>query len=137
MGDRPPPRCSSGLRLLLRLAAVVSALLVLCVSTRASAAIAVPMCGEHGESIAAPPIFRAHDPGSLIATPCHYDALEFGRVAPIAPERVLLQQRPERVLAFGTLSVAQSTSSRVSIATVSTELDRPGFAESLFRPPRA
>ena len=63
MGTRPHAISSSGLRFLLRLLSVVAALFVLSVSGSASAATnaAVPMCGDHNESISAPPIFRASE----------------------------------------------------------------------------
>ena len=140
MGDRPRTFCSSGLHLLLRLMSVVAALLVLSISGRAAAATnaAVPMCGDHNESIAAPPIFRATESGSLRALPCHApDQLGVSQSAPMAPERVIVQQRPERVLAFGALSVAQSACSRSSIARASWALERPGFVGTPFRPPCA
>ncbi len=140
MGDvsRPPLR-SSGLRLLLRLLSVLAALVVLSVSSRGSASVgsnAVPMCGDHNESIAAPPIFRAHDQGSIIASPCHWSGIEVGRSAPLAPERVVVQQSPERVLAFSSLSARQSPSRRLSIARAEAALERPGFVGELLRPPR-
>ncbi len=139
MGDRTRSLRSSGLRLLLRLLSVVAALVVLSVSGRAAAAtrdLPVPMCGEHNESIAAPPIFRASESGTLRALPCHApDQLGQGQSAPMAPERVVVQQRPESVLAFGTLAVVQSASSRISIASASRALERPGFVGTLFRPP--
>jgi hypothetical protein len=140
MGIRPHAISSSGLRLLLRLLSVVAALFVLSLSGRASAATnaAVPMCGEHNESIAAPPIFRASETGSLRALPCHApDALSTSPSAPIAPERVIVQERPEKVLGFGVLRVARGASSRVSIASAGRTLERPGFAGTPFRPPRA
>lgn len=142
MGDRTHSLSSSGLRFLLRLLSVVAALLVLSVSGRASAAaraptdLPVPMCGDHNESIAAPPIFRATESGSLRA--CHPpDQLGQTRSAPMAPERVVVQQRPESVLAFGALGVVQCASSRVSIASASRALERPGFFGTPFRPPCA
>ena len=139
LGDRLHFRRSSGLHLLLRLLSVVAALLVLCVSSRASAAgnQAVPMCGDRNESIAAPPIFRAYQAGSITASPCHSDELQVGSSAPLAPERIVIQERPERVLGFGSLLIAQSQSSLVSIAGASTAPELPGFVDSLFRPPRA
>ena len=74
----------------------------------------------------------------LRAGPCQApDELGTTRGAPLSPERVVVQQRPERVLAFGALSVAQSASSRVSIAGASSALDRPGFVGTPFRPPCA
>ena len=140
MGDRPRTFCSSGLRLLLRLLSVVAALFVLSISGRAAAATnaAVPMCGDHNESIAAPPIFRATESGSLRALPCHApDQLGVSQSAPMAPERVVVQQRPERVLAFGALGITQSACSRAPIASVSPALERPGFVGTPFRPPCA
>jgi len=144
MGDRSHSPSSSGLRLLLRLLSVVAALLVLSVSARASAATRpagdqpVPMCGDHNESIAAPPIFRASVSGSLRALPCQApDRLGQSPSAPMAPERVVVQQRPEKVLAFGLLGIVQSASSRISIASASRALERPGFAGTPFRPPCA
>jgi hypothetical protein len=140
MGNRSGLSRSSGLRLMARLASLVAALLVLCLSNRVSAASnpVVPMCGERGESIAAPPIFRAYESGSVIATPCQPDRLVMGHSAPPAtPERTLVEQRPERVLGFSSLCLAEVESSRVAMTGKSARLRRPGFAGSLFRPPRA
>ena len=141
MGDSSRSHSSSGLRLLVRLVSVVAALFVLSVSGRAAAATAnaaVGMCGDHNESIAAPPIFRATESGSLRALPCHGpDQLGHNRTAPLAPERVMVQQRPEQVVAFGTLGITQSASSRVSIASASQAPERPGFVGTPFRPPCA
>src|SRR4051794_6325284 len=111
MGDRSYSPRSSGLRLLVRLVSVVAALFVLSVTGRASAAanLAVPMCGDHNESVAAPPIFRgANDGGSIRATRCHTpDAFGVAPSSPAAPERVIVYQRTERVLGFNVLSVAE------------------------------
>jgi hypothetical protein len=142
MGDRSPSSLrSSGLRLLLRLLSVVAALAVLSVSGRASAATnpnpVVPMCGDRNESIAAPPIFRAHDSGSIVALPCHSDELHLGKTTPLAPERSVIQERPERVLGFATLRLAQSESCRLSVEQAVRALERPGFVSALLRPPRA
>ncbi len=140
MGDRTCSFRSSGLRLLLRLLSVVAALFVLSVSGRAVAApnAPVPMCGDHNESIAAPPIFRGVRAESLRAIPCHApDQLGTSPSAPVAPERLTVHERPERVLGFGALRVTQSASSRISIASTSRALERPGFVGTLFRPPCA
>jgi hypothetical protein len=139
MGDRPYSVRSSGLRLLLRLLSVVAALFVLSVSGRAAAATIpiVPMCGEHAESIAAPPIFRAYQLGSIVAAPCHADGLELGTSAPLAPERIVVRERPERVLGFSAFCLSQSASSRLSIVDATRVPAPPGFVDSLFRPPRA
>jgi len=139
MGDRPHSR-STGLHLLVRLLSVVAMLTVLCVSSRASAAPltgTVPMCGEHNESVAAPPIFRAVDASSLQALPCQ-GATQFGAnpSAPPPPERAVVWERPERVLPFSALFVAQSESSRASIPETSFALERPGFTAAPFHPPR-
>ena len=139
MGDRSRAIRSSGLRLILRVLSVVAALFVLSVSGRASAAtlLVVPMCGERGESIAAPPIFRDHDSGSIVASPCHTEAFELGKSAPLAPDRVVVHERPERVLGFAALRLAQSACSRCAIVSARREPARPGFVDALFRPPCA
>jgi hypothetical protein len=135
------PLRSSGLRLLLRLVSVVAALFVLSVSGRASAASSpnpvVPMCGERNESVAAPPIFRAHDPGSIVQSPCQSEELRIGKTAPLSPERIVIQERAERVLGFASLHLAQSASLRLSVERAARALDRPGFVSALLRPPRA
>ncbi len=139
MGDRTRSLRSSGLRLLLRLLSVVAALFVLSVSGRASAATtnaAVPMCGDHNESVAAPPIFRGVQTDCLRPLPCHGpDQLGSSPSAPVAPERSIVHQRPERVLGFGSLRIAHSESSRISVARASQALERPGFVGTPFRPP--
>jgi len=97
MGSYPRSLSSSGLRLLLRLLSVVAALFVLSVSGRAAAATgqlpsdaAVPMCGEHNDSVEAPPIFRGVGRSALRALPCHApDQLGVGQSAPSAPKPVL------------------------------------------------
>src|SRR5262245_44172357 len=107
MGDVPRSASSSGLRLLLRLLSLVAMLAVLCISGRAAAApvtTGVPMCGEHNESIAAPPIFLAQGDAAINALPCHGPhELATGQSAPAAPERVIVHERPERVLGFASL----------------------------------
>ena len=131
---------SSGLRLLVRLVSVVAALVVLSVSGRAAAASAVgnvPMCGDHNESIAAPPIFRAYHPGGVISAPCHQDELRLGKTAPPVPERIVIQERPERVLGFASLRLGQSASARLGVGGTDSVLERPGFGGTLLRPPRA
>jgi hypothetical protein len=141
MGDRPRFLSSSGLRFLLRLVSVVAALFVLSISSRASATPlpAVPMCGDHNESIAAPPIFRSVDTSALQARPCQNPTeltLAQGS-APIAPERVIVQQAPERVLPFTSLRIVQGESLRIAIPVAGFTLARPGFVGVPFRPPQA
>jgi hypothetical protein len=60
-----------------------------------------------------------------------------GHSAPPAPERTLVQERPERILGFASLCLAQVESSRVAMTDEIARLQRPGFAGTLFRPPRA
>lgn len=139
MGDRSHFHSSTGLRLLARLVSLLAALLVLSLSGRAMAAgpTTVPMCGERNESVAAPPIFWAHDSGSLSAGPCHPDKLQLGHQLPPAPERSVLPSRTERALHVATLGITRSAGTRLAIAA-SAEVDAlPGHAGLLFRPPRA
>ncbi|HYQ16575.1 MAG TPA: hypothetical protein VEQ58_12480 [Polyangiaceae bacterium] len=138
MGDRTHSS-SSGLRLLVRLLSAVAMLTVLCVSGRAAASPltgAVPMCGEHNESVAAPPIFVAQGDAAINALPCHSSELAVDHGAPAAPERVIVYERPERVLGFGALLVAQSECSRLPVVSASRAPLRPGFVSSPFRPPQ-
>jgi len=141
MGDRSRSLSSSGLRLLLRLVSAVAALVVLSVTQRASATAlvgTVPMCGEHNETIAAPPIFRVVDEGTISSAPCQGpEQLATGQGAPLAPERVIVYERPERVLGFSSLFIAQSESARVPVQSATAALERPGFVVTPFRPPRA
>jgi hypothetical protein len=140
MGDRSRLLSSSGLRLLIRLMSVVAALVVLSISSRAAAAPlpAVPMCGDHNESVAAPPIFRGVDSSSLQARPCQApEELSLGQGAPAAPERVIVHEAPERVLPFGALCITQSESSRLDVPSATFALERPGFVSAPFRPPQA
>jgi hypothetical protein len=139
MGDRPSSS-SSGLRLLLRLLSAVAMLMVLCVSGRAAAAPltgSVPMCGEHNESVAAPPIFRALDDAAINALPCQAPSeLGVGQSAPAAPERVIVYERPERVVGFAALRIATGPCLRLPVAAARAVLQRPGFAVSPYRPPQ-
>lgn len=139
MGDVSRSVSSSGLRLLVRLVSVVAALVVLCVTQRASAAmVAVGMCGERGETIEAPPIFRAvNDDGSITEGPCRGPLDAFTEQgAPLAPERTVVWERPERVLGFASLFVAQSESARLPVSVAERALAQPAFVDALFRPPR-
>jgi hypothetical protein len=119
---------------------VVAALFVLSISSRAAATplAAVGMCGDHNESIAAPPIFRSVDGSTLSARPCQApEQLGIAQGAPLAPERVTVYEAPERVLPFAALRITQSESSRLAVPVASLELERPGFVGAPFRPPRA
>jgi hypothetical protein len=124
---------------------VVAALAVLCVSGRASAAtiplpdtgLNVPMCGDHNESIAAPPIFRAYEAGKLIASPCQSPfELQVGGSLPSGHERVVIHERPERALGSASLGVAEGHSTRLRISDAAKQSPRPGHVDTLFRPPR-
>jgi hypothetical protein len=140
MGDRSRFLSSSGLRFLLRLLSVVAALVVLSISSRASATPlpAVPMCGEHNESIAAPPIFRGADGSSLQARPCQApEEPGVAQGAPVTPERVMVYETPERVLPFAALRLTQTECSRLDVPATSFALERPGFVGVPFRPPQA
>lgn len=134
------PRSSAGFRLLLRLLSTVAALCVLSLSGRAQATPltgTAPMCGEHNESVAAPPIFRASDDGSITSLPCQApEQIRSGHGLPLAPERVSVYERPERVLGSPALHVAEDASSRLPVARAGFVLPRPGFGATLLRPPR-
>lgn len=139
MGDLSRSVRSSGLRLLVRLVSVVAALVVLSITQKASAAmVAVGMCGERNETIEAPPIFRAvNDDGTIGSAPCRAPSDTFTNGGtPLTPERVIVYERPERVVGFASLLVAQSESARMPVVGAALVPALPGFVDTLFRPPR-
>ncbi|RYZ03007.1 MAG: hypothetical protein EOO73_29230 [Myxococcales bacterium] len=78
-----------------------------------------------------------NDDGTISQLPCRGPADTFtSQGAPLAPERVVVWERPERVLGFGSLLVAQTESARVPVSASRRALVRPGFVATLFRPPR-
>jgi hypothetical protein len=48
----------------------------------------------------------------------------------------VVYERPERVLGFASLYLAQTESARLPVAAASRSRVRPGFVDTLFRPPR-
>jgi hypothetical protein len=136
MATKPP--LSRPLRALLRLLSLAAAALVLGVSVPAAAADtrAVPMCGEHNESVAAPPTFRSQNVGS-IAAPCK-QLPSFDHAAPSAPapERVAVPDRPERALPSGALYLALGASKRIGILAAERAVSSTAHARLPYRPPR-
>jgi len=104
-----------------------------------SAAAAVPMCGVHAQTVAAPPI----------GTPASSDALSAGcpsddgspiRAAGVpqreAPEKLTLTDSPIRALPVLPRIADCPVTARLSSAAAEHELSATGFARSIDRPPR-
>ena len=104
-----------------------------------SAAAAVPMCGVHAQTVAAPPIGTPASSDELRGpSPCH-------EVEPLsaagAPEREPRQKLtfpdlPVRALPVPFPSARCPSVGRLSPGAAEHELDRTGFARALERPPR-
>lgn len=121
---------------------MVAAFCLLLVSKNASAAVdpnavAAPMCGERGESVEAPLIFRLSDGGVIQQNPCFTpEQLAAGGDAPLAPKSIVVHERPEQVLPFSSLRLTQAQTSRLEIGAAESPPRAPGYVSALFRPPR-
>jgi hypothetical protein len=122
---------------LVRLSTLLSFLLSL--GWASSAFAAVPMCGVHAQTVAAPPIGTpASDDALNAGNPCEESAPLRAAGAPNreAPQKLAFAEQPERALpAFPRLAPAP-LSSRLSAAAPEHEICATGFARSIYRPPR-
>lgn len=100
------------------------------------ARLAVPMCGENAESIEAPPSMRAASDASLDPAPCGStdEAIQRGVPGDRPVERVV-PEGPPRMLPLVHPLPASPKYERVERRDVLDQA-RPGFVESLYRPPR-
>jgi len=99
----------------------------------------VPMCGEHAETIAAPPIHRAAHTTILRATPCaaESDGLALGALPePVRPERVPPLESIPRVLPVWYDLSPRPASGRLAHDTARSG-ERSGFPRAIERPPCA
>lgn len=120
------------------LATFVGVLCLMLLPSRASAAVAAPMCNELAQSIEAPPTIWPHHGGSIRAAPscpnfklwqvnANSDHAE--RIPPI-----VLREAP-----VGTLSgqFEKPGAVRVLVARATRLVLHPGHVGSVYRPPRA
>lgn len=113
------------------------ATLVLLLSPAAFATTLVPMCGEHAETIAAPPPMRASSDAEITSPPCKapFELLSSSNEPARTPEAAAsLDTAPRLPAVYYRLP-------RRAEPTVSKFLDVPGsarngFARTLDRPPR-
>jgi hypothetical protein len=102
-----------------------------------SAFAAVPMCGSHGQSIAAPPIGTPANDAAV--SPCADDGAPLrasGVPSRESPKELSFPDQPTRALPtlprFGPCPV----SARLSAAAAEHDVLATGFARSIDRPPR-
>ena len=125
-----------GLHFRLLMVALAATVVVL-VAPHARAA--VPMCGEHAETIAAPPIMVPSKNLVLdLVTPCQSDDPELGQAPSDAPRPSSVTRDDGPLRAWP--SLVYLPSAQVSLAEFA-DSDVPvlpaGFGDSVYRPPRA
>ena len=121
----------------LRLSTLLS--FVLSLGWTSSVFAAVPMCGVHAQTIAAPPIGTPTSTDALNAeNPC--DETAPLRAAGIpnreAPQKLVLPELPVRALPVLRRLAPAPLMGRLSAALPEHELCATGFARSIYRPPR-
>ena len=122
----------------LRLSTLLS--FVLSLGWASSAFAAVPMCGVHAQTVAAPPIGTPTSTDALnVESPC--DETAPLRAAGIpnreAPQKLVLPELQVRALPVPAWLAPAPLIGRLSAAAPEHELCATGFARSIYRPPRA
>lgn len=105
-----------------------------------SALAAVPMCGVHAQTVAAPPIGSPTSTAALNAeNPCQQGAPLRAAGVPNreAPQKLLLPEAPIRALPVLPRLASSPLTGRLSAAAAEHELCATGFPRSIDRPPRA
>jgi hypothetical protein len=105
-----------------------------------SAFAAVPMCGIHAQTIAAPPIGTPTSTDSLNAeNPCTESAPLRAAGIPNreAPEKLAFVELQVRALPVLPRLAPSPLAGRSSAAAAEHEICATGFARSIYRPPRA
>jgi hypothetical protein len=103
-----------------------------------SAFAAVPMCGVHAQTIAAPPIGTPTNTDSLNGSPCEENAPLRAAGVPNreAPQKLVLPEAPVRALPVLPRLARAPLTGRLSAAPPEHDLSATGFARSIDRPPR-
>lgn len=104
-----------------------------------SASAAVPMCGVHAQTVAAPPIGSPTSTDSLnVENPCEQSAPLRAAGVPNreAPQKLVLPESPIRALPVLPRLAAAPVNGRLSAAAAEHELCATGFPRSIDRPPR-
>ncbi len=105
-----------------------------------NALAAVPMCGMHAQTVAAPLIGTPTSTDAVTdGSPCADDATPAraaGAPKPEAPSDVTLSELPVRALPLLPRFGAGPASTRLSAAAFDRDLAATGFALSIERPPR-
>jgi hypothetical protein len=112
-------------------------MLALVLARPASAALTVPMCGEHAQTIAAPPSGRAANPTFLTAKPCEQraaSALVSGAPEP-RPEPVPPLELTPRIAAVS-YDLGAFVGDAHGLPRGATGGERSAHSSSIERPPR-
>jgi len=131
------PSAISSRQVWLRLSTLLS--FVLALGWAQSAFAAVPMCGVHAQTVAAPPIgTQANDDALRADNPCLAGAPLSAAGVPNreAPRPLAFVELPERALPVLPWLAPAPLASRLSAAAPEHELCSTGFARSIYRPPR-
>lgn len=131
------PSAISSRQVWLRLSTLLS--FVLALGWAQSAFAAVPMCGVHAQTVAAPPIGTpANDDALRADNPCLGSAPLSAAGVPNreAPRKLAFFELPERALPVLPRLAPAPLVSRLSAAPPEHELCATGFARSIYRPPR-
>ena len=121
----------------LRLCALAAFSCVLLIGRGAHAA--APMCGERGESIAAPPVGMPTPTSTLHAErPCDALTLILDQETPQrrAPRPLTFEPAPDRAMPVVVLLAPAPEVARIAAGQSSDQLTPNLFARSLYRPPR-
>jgi hypothetical protein len=132
-------RAIQRLRLVLRVVSLCAvALFAFALPQTASAAERVPMCGELGQSIDAPPPIYPGTGEVLAGSPCelHRHTVSIDDLSP-PPRDMTPPAAPDLKVALSApQSLPRVRSTRQEIAPACTQERRPGFVRELERPPR-
>jgi hypothetical protein len=111
---------------------------VLSLGWASSAFAAVPMCGVHAQTVAAPPIGTPTSSDSLNESPCSDSGPLRAAGVPNreAPEKLTFPELPVRALPVLPRLAPAPLSGRLSAAAPEHEICATGFARSIDRPPR-
>lgn len=125
---------------MVRLSALLS--FVVALGWASSAFAAVPMCGVHAQTVAAPPIQLPTSTDEARATnPCDEGFALQLTTTPYrgheAPQQLVLPELPLRALPWQTRLAPSPLGARISPAVAEHQLVATGFARTIERPPRS
>lgn len=127
------------MRLALRVVMLCAVALAVCSLSRvANAAEKVPMCGELGQSIDAPPPVYPGRGDVLAASPCEMQrrAVSFSDVPPLPRDLPPAPSADLKIALSAPQLLPRVPSKRLGVVPPCQQERRPGFVRELERPPR-